>query len=81
MENPELLLSISGHTDNMGDDSMNMDLSKDRAYAVKDRLTSLDVEATRMEVFYFGETQPVASNDTPEGQQANRRVVFEVHAK
>lgn len=79
--NPELLLTISGHTDNVGDDTKNMDLSKDRAYAVKDRLISLGVEATRMEVFYYGETQAVATNDTPEGRQANRRVVFDVKAK
>ena len=79
--NPELLLTISGHTDNVGDDTKNMDLSKARAYAVKDRLVSLGVEATRMEVFYYGETKPVATNDTPEGRQANRRVEFDVKAK
>jgi outer membrane protein OmpA-like peptidoglycan-associated protein len=80
-ENPELLLTISGHTDNIGEPAMNMNLSKDRGYAAKDRLTSLGIEAARIEVFYFGETQPIASNETPEGKQANRRVVFEVRSK
>lgn len=80
-ENPELLLSISGHTDNVGADDKNMELSKNRAFAVRDRLVSLGIDAKRMTAFYFGETQPVGTNDTPEGRQANRRVVFDVKSK
>jgi outer membrane protein OmpA-like peptidoglycan-associated protein len=79
--NPELLINISGHTDNVSDDIRNMDLSKNRAYAVKDRLASLGIAPKRMEVLYFGETQPIESNDTETGRQANRRVVFEVRSK
>lgn len=79
--NPELLLSISGHTDNVGNDISNMDLSKARAYAAKDRLVSLGVESSRIQVFYYGETKPVASNETAEGRQQNRRVDFDVTSK
>jgi outer membrane protein OmpA-like peptidoglycan-associated protein len=79
--NSELLINISGHTDNVSDDIRNMDLSKNRAYAVKDRLASLGIAPKRMEVLYFGETQPIESNDTETGRQANRRVVFEVRSK
>lgn len=80
-DNPELLLTISGHTDNVGNDDANMQLSKDRAYAVKDRLVSLGIDQFRMEVYYYGETQPVVSNDTAEGRQANRRVEFAIRSK
>ena len=80
-ENPELLLVISGHTDNVGNDDSNMTLSKNRAFAVKERLSNLGVDANRMTAKYYGETQPVASNDTAAGRQANRRVVFDVTSK
>ena len=75
------MLTISGHTDNVGDDAANMELSKNRANAVKERLVSLGVEGSRMTALFFGETQPVASNDTAEGRQANRRVVFDIKSK
>lgn len=80
-ENPELLLTISGHTDNVGDDDANMSLSKDRANAVKTRLSNLGVDAKRMTALFYGETQPVESNETAVGRQANRRVVFDVKSK
>jgi outer membrane protein OmpA-like peptidoglycan-associated protein len=79
--NPELVLTISGHTDNIGKEEDNLQLSKDRSYAVKERLVSLGVEANRMTALFFGETQPIASNDAEEGRQINRRVVFDVKAK
>lgn len=80
-ENPELLLTISGHTDNIGEDEANMQLSKDRAFAVRDRLVSLGVEANRLTAMYYGETKPAATNETETGRQINRRVVFDVKAK
>ncbi len=79
--NPELVLTISGHTDNIGKEEDNLQLSKDRSYAVKERLVSLGVEANRMTALFFGETQPIASNNAEEGRQINRRVVFDVKAK
>jgi outer membrane protein OmpA-like peptidoglycan-associated protein len=67
-------LQISGHTDNVGDDQKNLVLSKKRAEAVKNFMIAQGIEANRLRALYFGETMPVATNDTPEGRQKNRRV-------
>lgn len=80
-ENTNLLLTISGHTDNVGEKEDNLQLSKDRSIAVKDRLASLGVESERMTTLFFGQTQAIASNDTEAGRQANRRVVFDLKSK
>lgn len=78
-ENPEYNLSIFGHTDNTGADDKNMTLSQNRAFAVRDYLIEKGVPANRIiEVMGYGETMPVATNDTPEGRQKNRRVEFKV---
>jgi outer membrane protein OmpA-like peptidoglycan-associated protein len=71
-------LQISGHTDNVGDDQKNMILSKKRAEAVKAFLVSQGVDAARLNTLYFGETMPIATNDTPEGRQKNRRVEMKI---
>ena len=71
---PNWGLQISGHTDNVGDAQQNLVLSKKRAEAVKKFLAGHGVDALRLSVLYFGESMPVASNDTPEGRQKNRRV-------
>lgn len=71
-------LQIAGHTDNVGDDQKNMILSKKRAEAVKNFMISQGIDATRMNVLFFGETMPIASNDTPEGRQKNRRVEMKI---
>jgi len=71
-------LEISGHTDNVGDKNANLVLSKKRAEALRNYLTSKGISATRMSVFYFGETKPIASNATPEGRQKNRRVEMRI---
>lgn len=67
-------LQLTGHTDNVGDDQKNLVLSKKRAEAVKVYLASKGVDESRFYVLYFGETQPIAPNDTPDGRQKNRRV-------
>jgi len=78
-ENPEYSLSVYGYTDNTGDDEMNMALSLKRADAVKKYLVNKGVPEGRIkEVKGFGETMPVATNDTPEGRTLNRRVEFKV---
>jgi OmpA-OmpF porin, OOP family len=78
-ENPEYSLSIFGHTDNTGADDMNMTLSQKRADAVKKYLVDKGVPENRIvEVKGFGETMPVATNDTAEGRTQNRRVEFKV---
>jgi OmpA-OmpF porin, OOP family len=78
-ENPEYLLSIYGHTDNTGNDDLNMKLSDKRANAVKKYLVDKGVPENRIaEVKGFGETMPVDTNDTAEGRTKNRRVEFKV---
>jgi outer membrane protein OmpA-like peptidoglycan-associated protein len=71
-------LEISGHTDNVGDDNANLVLSKKRAEALKAYLISQGVEEARLITKYFGETKPIATNDTPEGRQKNRRVEMKI---
>jgi OmpA-OmpF porin, OOP family len=74
-ENPPLAVTIEGHTDNVGSDASNQTLSERRAAAVRDYLvTAHGIEAARLEARGFGPGRPVASNDTPEGRQQNRRV-------
>lgn len=69
-------LLLSGHTDNVGDDDANMILSKNRSEAVKNYLISKGISESRIKVKYFGETKPIADNNTQEGRQKNRRVEF-----
>ena len=71
-------VKIIGHTDSSGDDAMNMKLSQERAASVKSYLVSKGIDASRMSTAGFGETKPVASNETKEGKSMNRRVEFKV---
>ena len=71
-------LEIAGHTDNVGDDNGNLVLSKKRAEALKAYLISQGVDEARLLTLYFGETKPIATNDTPEGRQKNRRVEMKI---
>jgi outer membrane protein OmpA-like peptidoglycan-associated protein len=71
---PERQAVIEGHTDSMGDDDYNLDLSRDRAFAVRQALLGQGVSAARISTQGFGESLPVASNSTPSGRQKNRRV-------
>jgi outer membrane protein OmpA-like peptidoglycan-associated protein len=74
-DHPDLRLTIEGHTDSDGDDAQNQDLSERRAASVKAFLVdAYGVDASRLETAGFGESAPVAPNDTPEGKQQNRRV-------
>lgn len=74
LKKTEWKLQIAGHTDNVGNDQANLLLSKKRAEAVKTYLVSKGVPADRIRTLFFGETQPIASNDTEDGRQKNRRV-------
>ncbi len=78
VENPNLHIQINGHTDNVGSDADNLTLSSDRAKAVYDFLVENGIEANRLKYKGFGETTPIATNDTEEGRQQNRRTEFEV---
>ena len=71
---PDLRLGIEGYTDSVGSDAMNQQLSEQRAGSVRDYLTNANIPVASMTSQGFGETQPVASNDTAAGRQQNRRV-------
>ncbi len=71
---PDLKLAIEGNTDSVGSDAMNQTLSERRASSVLDYLAKENIPAASMTSQGFGKTQPVASNDTAEGRQQNRRV-------
>ncbi|HSM75790.1 MAG TPA: OmpA family protein, partial [Desulfobacterales bacterium] len=74
---PGLRVTIRGYTDNAGADSYNTWLSRFRAEIVKSYLVGKGVEAERIEAFGMGPVDPVATNETPEGRGANRRVELE----
>ena len=73
-------LMIVGHTDATGTDSYNMNLSRQRAQATADYLMSRGIPSSRIRVVGRGEEEPVASNDSAEGRQLNRRVEIAVFA-
>src|ERR1700674_1294125 len=71
---PDLRLAIEGNTDSVGSDAMNQALSEQRAGSVRDYLAKENIPSASMTSRGFGKSQPVASNDTAEGRQQNRRV-------
>ena len=75
---PDTLIRVDGHTDSVGADAYNMDLSIRRANAVKDLLVQRGIAPYRIEVMGFGKTMPVATNDTEAGRQMNRRVEIKI---
>ena len=71
---PELRMEIAGHTDSQGRETMNEALSKSRALAVLNALRDRRVATGSFTAKGYGETKPIASNDTEEGREANRRI-------
>lgn len=71
---PNARIVVEGHTDSRGTDESNLELSKQRATTVRDYLVSQGVAEDRITAVGRGETQPLATNDTPEGRANNRRV-------
>jgi outer membrane protein OmpA-like peptidoglycan-associated protein len=71
---PSLHLAVEGHTDSVGSDEFNQNLSEQRAEAVRDYFVQQGIPAASIEARGFGKTEPIASNDTSEGRQQNRRV-------
>jgi len=69
-----LHLAVEGHTDSIGSDEYNRRLSEQRADAVRDYLVQQGISSNAITAAGFGKSEPVASNDTPEGRQQNRRV-------
>ena len=81
LAHPGLTLQIEGHTDSVGGDEFNQQLSERRAGSVRDFLADQGVPASGITARGFGKTQPVASNDTAEGRQRNRRVELVVNGE
>lgn len=81
--NPKMKIAIHGHTDNVGDDNRNMDLSNERAFAVFEALTSkFGVPKSQISGAYgHGETKPIGDNGTELGRAKNRRTEFEIISK
>ena len=75
---PESEIEIEGHTDNAGTPEFNMKLSEKRAFSIKELVKAAGISETRIKVTGYGETQPLAPNDTEEGKAKNRRVVFKL---
>ncbi len=75
---PNIKMKINGHTDNVGSEEYNIQLSKDRAFAVYTYLTSKGIQPNRLSYTYYGTRYPIVSNDTEEGRAKNRRVEFEI---
>jgi len=75
---PYLRIEISGHTDNQGSAEYNQKLSERRAKSVVDYLIEKNIVIERLAFVGYGLTQPIATNDTPEGRQMNRRTEFKI---
>ena len=71
---PNLIIALEGHTDAKGQESYNVNLSKNRVNAVKEFLVANGIKEDRIKLNYFGENKPKAENETPEGRKINRRV-------
>ncbi len=71
---PTLHVAIEGHTDSIGSHDYNQQLSERRAQAVRDYFVQQGINSAAVEARGYGKTEPIATNDTPEGRQQNRRV-------
>ena len=89
-DNPDMEIELGSHTDNIGTDEYNLDLSNRRAKSCTDYLESKGIAAARMTSKGYGESMPIAPNeiivkrkkkDNPEGRAKNRRTEFKVTKK
>lgn len=74
VENPKIRVLITGHTDSDGSEEHNQKLSEGRAASLKNEMVARGIDADRMETNGKGESEPIDTNDTPEGKQNNRRI-------
>jgi len=77
---PDTNILLEGHTDATGSDEYNLDLSRQRAQSVSNHLAGQAVSPTRFTIMGYGESQPIAGNDTDGGRQLNRRVEVAIYA-
>lgn len=77
-ENPSIEIEMSAHTDSYGTDEYNIVLSGNRAKSAMDYILSQGIDPSRIISHGYGETKPIATNETPEGRQLNRRVEFTI---
>lgn len=77
-KNPSLRIELGGHTDDVGADAANLALSDQRAKAVRSYVVNKGIDAARITAKGYGETMPIASNDTEEGKAQNRRTEVKV---
>ena len=75
---PDVRIAVMAHTDNSGNASSNLELSRERASSVASYLISRGVSGQRLRAEAFGESRPVSSNQTPEGRRTNRRIELRV---
>lgn len=75
---PQTLIRVEGHTDSSGSEEYNLDLSERRAMAVRRLLVERGVLRDRIEIVGYGESLPIASNDSDSGRQLNRRVEIKI---
>jgi len=76
--NPKIVIEISGHTDNIGSEDFNQQLSSNRAKAVFDYLIQNKIESSRLTYKGYGFLQPLQSNETEEGRSQNRRTEIKI---
>src|SRR5688500_5405914 len=77
-ENPTMEILIEGHTDNVGDELALIQLSEERAAAVRDYLVFHGIDTSRIRVRGAGATKPVHTNESESGREKNRRVEIEI---
>jgi len=78
VRNTKFKVLLKGHTDSQGSDAVNLKLSQSRVDKVKEYLTSKGIDGSRIVALGYGDKQPIATNETGEGRQKNRRVEFEI---
>jgi outer membrane protein OmpA-like peptidoglycan-associated protein len=81
MQYPDTFIRVEGHTDSTGSEDYNLELSARRAVAVKNLIIQKGVPSHRIETVTFGESRPIATNDTEAGRQMNRRVEIKIAPK
>ncbi len=77
-DNPKVEIEVSGHTDNIGSEKYNLELSDKRAASVKNYLVSKGIDAKRISSKGYGKSKPIAENTTELGREQNRRVEFTI---